>query len=160
VTQGAGASVERGKKRHAATAHALHQAWERLRAGAPTHPDQLGGDWRLSISAVCIEAGCSRNALYDGHPALLAEIRSAIAKHSPFPLQGQQNTRRSRLEADLAACRADRQRLISENAALLLRAVTVEEALARLTRQAPRPLKMTDDTPEGVLSGAGHRLHA
>ena len=148
MTLRAGASLERGKKRHATTEHALRQAWERLRAGAPTHPGLLGGDWRLSISAVCIEAGCSRNALYDGHPELLAEIRSAIAKQSPFPHEGQHNTRRSRLEADLAACRADRQRLISENAALLLRALTAEETLAQLRRHAPRPLKMTDDTPE------------
>ena len=87
-------------------------------------------------------------SLYDGHPELLAEIRSAIAKQNPFPHQGQQNTRRPRLENDLAACRADRQRLISENAALLLRALTAEEALSRLKRHAPRPLKMTNDTPE------------
>ena len=31
---------------------------------------------------------------------------------------------------------------------------------ARLKGLAPRPLKITDDTPRGVLSGAGHRLHA
>jgi hypothetical protein len=31
---------------------------------------------------------------------------------------------------------------------MLLRALTAEEALARLKRHAPRPLKMSDDTPE------------
>jgi len=67
--------VAAGVKRHAATEQALRQAWERLRAGAPTHPKLVDGDGQLSISAVCLEAGCSRNALYDGHPELLDEIR-------------------------------------------------------------------------------------
>jgi len=147
MTPRAGASAERGVKRHAATEQALRQAWERMRAGAPTHPDLVDGG-PLSIAAVCREAGCSRNALYDGHPELLAEIRSAIAGQRSLRPQADQGRTRSRLEDELAACRTDRRRLISENAALLLRALTAEEALARLKRHSPRPLKMTDDTPE------------
>src|SRR6266571_3323177 len=116
MTPRAGASAERGVKRHAATEQALRQAWERLRVGAPMHTDLVDGDWQLSISAVCLEARCSRNALYDGHPELLAEIRSAIARQTPRTHQGDQNTTRSRHEDELAACRADRRRLISENA--------------------------------------------
>jgi len=144
----AAGSAERGKKRHAATERALRQAWERLRIGAPTHPDLVGKRWQLSISALCLEAGRSRNALYDGHPELLAEIRSAIAKQQLATPQAENHAHRSRVEELLAACRADRQRLISQNAALLLRALTAEDVLAKLKRQAPRPLRMTDDTPE------------
>src|SRR5262249_49923928 len=124
------------------------QAWEHLRTGAPTHPKLLEGNCELSIAAVCLEAGCSRNALYDGHPELREEIRTAIDRARRTAAQGTRNQRRSRIETELAGCRGDRQRLISENAALLLRALTAEEALARLKRQAPRPFKMTDDTPE------------
>jgi hypothetical protein len=40
------------------------------------------------------------------------------------------------LAAQLAACRADRQRLISENAGLLVRAIQAEETLARLAARA------------------------
>jgi hypothetical protein len=148
MTTRAAALAERGVKRHAATEQALRQAWERLRAGAPTHPKLVDCDGQLSISAVCLEAGRSRNALYSGHPDLLDQIRAAIKRARRTEAQGKRNQQRSRMEADLAGCRADRQRLVSENAALLLRAVTAEEALARLKRQAPRPLKMTDDTPE------------
>ena len=142
------ALAQRGAKRHAATEQALRQAWERLRAGVPTHPDLVGGGWQLSVSVVCLEAGCSRNAVYARHIELLDEIRSYIGRARPTEVQAKGNRKRSRLEADLAACRADRQRLISENAALLLRALAAEDALARLKRHPVRPLKMTDDTPE------------
>jgi hypothetical protein len=111
-------------------------------------PKAVGGNGRLSIAAVCLEAGCSRNALYDGHPELLVEIRAAIERAKRTAVQKGHNQRRSQTEAELARCRDERQRLISENAGLLLRALTAEEALARLKRQAPRPLKMTDDTAE------------
>ena len=105
--------------------------------------DLVRDDWQLSIGAICLEAKCSRNALYDDHPELLAEIRSAIARQRPRMHKSDSNTARSRLEDHLAACRADRQRLISENAALLLGALTAEEALARLKRHAPHPRKVT-----------------
>ena len=105
-------------------------------------------DWRLSISTVCLGARCSRNALYEGHADLLRELKAAIAKQRPVSTQAVRDAKRYGVEADLAACRADRQCLISENAALLLRAVTAEEALAQMKRRAPIALKMTDDTPE------------
>ena len=148
MTNRVSASAERGAKRHAATEKALREAWQRLRAGAATHNDLVGGTWRLSVHAVCLEAGWSRNAIYNGHPELLAEIKADIAKHQRVPPPTRQKARRLRVETLLAACRDDRQRLISENAALLLRALTAEEALARIKRPAPRPLNMTDDTPQ------------
>ncbi len=148
MTTGGRALAQRGARRHAATEQALRQAWERLRAGMPTHPDLVGGDWQLSVSVVCLEAGRSRNALYAGHTELLNEIRSHVRRVRRTEAQTERNQKRSRLEADLAACRVNRQRLISENAALLLRALTAEDALARLKRHPVRPLKMTDDTPE------------
>ncbi len=148
MTARAGASVKRGQTRHAATEKALREAWERLRIGAPMHPDLVGADWQLSITTICLEAGCSRNALYDGHPDLLRELKTAIAKQRHVGSQTVRDAKRYGIEADLSACRTERQRLISENAALLLRAVTAEEALARIKRRAPIPLKMTDDTPE------------
>jgi hypothetical protein len=148
MTARSAASIERGQTRHAATEKALREAWERLQLGAPRHPDLAGADWQLSITTVCLEAGCSGNALYDGHPELLQEIKTAIARNRSAAAQSGRCTKRYGIEADLAACRADRQRLISENAALLLRAVTAEEALARMKRRAPIPLKMPDDTPE------------
>jgi hypothetical protein len=101
----------------------------------------VGHDWRLTISTICLEAGHSRDALYDGHAELLREIRTTIAKQRQIVARTARQTKRDRLQAEMAACRADRQRLISENAALLLRAVTAEEALARLRLRAPRPLK-------------------
>jgi hypothetical protein len=53
----------------------------RTSAGRRAHPDLVaGGNRRLSIRVVCLEAGCSRNALYDGHSELLAEIKSMIIK--------------------------------------------------------------------------------
>ena len=148
MTTGGRASARRGATRHAATEQALRQAWQRLRAGVPTHPDLVGGGWQLSVSVVCLEAGCSRNALYAGHTELLNEIQSHIRRARRTEAEMTRNQKRSRLEADLAACRAERQHLISENAALLLRAMTAEDTLARLKRQPVRPLKMTDDTPE------------
>jgi hypothetical protein len=148
VTTGDRALAQRGATRHAATEEALRQAWERLRVGVPTHPDLVAGDWQLSVSVVCLEAGCSRNALYAGHTELLDEIRSHIRRSRRTEAKTERNHKRSRLETDFAACRAERQRLISENAALLLRAMTAEDALARPKRPSVRPLKMTDDTPE------------
>ena len=66
-------------------------------------------------------------------------------------------TKRNSLEAVLATCRAERQRLISENATLLLRALTAEEAVARMQRRTPHALKMTDDRPEASNVCSGRR---
>ena len=66
-----------------------------------------------------------------------------------FPTPGTRgNAKRNSLEAVLATCRTERQRLISENATLLLRALTAEEAVARMQRHTPHALKMTNDRPE------------
>ena len=55
MTRRTGPSAERGQTRQAITAKALREAWERLRLGAPTHPDLAGADWQLSITTVCLE---------------------------------------------------------------------------------------------------------
>jgi hypothetical protein len=138
----------RGAQRRAATEQGFREAWQRLDAGTPTHPELRNHEWQLSVSAICIEAGHSRNALYDGHPDLLREMRTSIARKRQVDDQTRRTKQRNSLEAALAECRADRQRLISENAALLLRAVTAEEALARIKRGRPHAVKMTDDRPE------------
>ena len=141
-------SPARGKGRHEATERAFREAWQRLQAGTPTRPELSRRDWQLSISTICLEAGHSRNALYAGHPDLLREIRTAIARNNRVRDDARPATKRTNLETALAECRADRQRLISENAALLLRAIRAEEALARLKRSRPSLLKMTDDRAE------------
>ena len=76
------------------------------------------------------------------------KMRTAIASKRQVDDQTRRTKQRNSLEAALAECRADRQRLISENAALLLRAVTAEEALARIKWGRPHAVKMTDDRPE------------
>jgi hypothetical protein len=144
----ASTSARRGAQRHAATEEAFREAWRRLKAGTPTHPELMGRDWQVTISTICLEAGHTRNALYDGHPGLLQEIRDAISGQQHATVRTRTEAKRGKLQAELAACRADMQRLISENAALLLRAVTAEETLARLQLRTPRPFKMTHDTPE------------
>jgi hypothetical protein len=78
--------------------------------------------WQLSVSAVCVESKCRGNALYDGHPELLGQIRATIASQRAVAGQTRRAAKRASLEANLAACRADLQRLISENAVLLVRA--------------------------------------
>ena len=98
------------------------------------------GNSRLPGSAW--KANCSRNAPYDGHPEFLHEIQTAIAKQRQAAGQTRRAAKHYGTEADLDASREDRQRLISEHAELLLRAVTAEEALARMNRRAPVPLKM------------------
>ncbi len=110
-----------------------------------TSPVQTGNS-RLPGSAW--KANCSRNAPYDGHPEFLHEIQTAIAKQRQAAGQTRRAAKHYGTEANLDASREDRQRLISEHAELLLRAVTAEEALARMNRRAPVPLKMTDDTLE------------
>jgi hypothetical protein len=79
---------------------------------------------------------------------LLGEIRAAIAQKELVADQARPAMKRNNVETALAECRAERQRLISENAALLLRAVRAEEALARINRPVPVTLKMTDDRDE------------
>ena len=119
-----------------------------MEAATPTHPDLRDHEWQLSISSICMEARHSRNALYAGHPELLREIRAAIARKGQVAVLSRYATKRDCLEAALAACRRERQRLVSENACLLLRAVTAEEALVSMKRRTPHALNMTDDRPE------------
>ena len=137
-----------GARRQAATERAFLEEWQRLEAGTPTHPDLRDHEWKLSISVVCLEARRSRNALYQGHPELVHEIKAAIAKKGLLAAESRHVTKRNSLEAVLATCRTERQRLISENATLLLRALTAEEAVARMQRRTPHALKMTDDRPD------------
>jgi hypothetical protein len=143
-----GTIARHGARRQAAAERAFREAWQRLEAGTPTHPDLRDHGRQLSISVVCLEARHSRNALYRGHPELVHEIKAAIAKKGLVTAETRHVTKRNSLEAALAACRAERQRLISENATLLLRALTAEEAVARMQRRTPHALKMTDDRPE------------
>jgi hypothetical protein len=119
-----------------------------LEAGTPFHLDLRDHPWRLSISTICLEAGHSRNALYEGHPELLKEIKAAIRTNGQIGAQDRHARKPDTMETALATCRADRQRLISENTTLLLRAVTAEEALVSLRQRAPHALNRTDDSPE------------
>jgi hypothetical protein len=73
---------------------------------------------------------------------LLREIRAAIARKGQVAVLSRYATKRDSLDAALAACRRERQRLVSENAGLLLRAVTAEEALVSMKRRTPHALNM------------------
>jgi hypothetical protein len=66
----------RGAQRHATSELAFREAWQCLQARTPSNPVLVGRDWQLSIGTICLEAGHSRNALYDGRPELLQERRS------------------------------------------------------------------------------------
>jgi hypothetical protein len=68
---------------------------------------------------------------------LLQELRAAIATKGQVAVLTHNETKRNGLKAALAACRIERQRLASKSAALPLRAVTAEDALARNQGRTP-----------------------
>jgi hypothetical protein len=102
---------------------------------------------RISPATVCREAGHSRNALYENHKELLAEIRKA----RPVP-SAQPPSERDSLRDELEQLRAARQQLISENAALLYRVqiaekgrAKAEQRLAEMERLRPVPIRRPVD---------------
>ncbi|AQV93185.1 hypothetical protein BJN34_04645 [Cupriavidus necator] len=69
-----------------ATEQALLSALERLKSGAPTHPDLAKavemGKLRINVSAVAKEAGCSRTLIgYSG--CAYPEVRTAVLEAIP-----------------------------------------------------------------------------
>ncbi|MGK7660432.1 MULTISPECIES: hypothetical protein [unclassified Marinovum] len=82
----------------------------------------------LTAAALAREAGIGRNALYTGHADVLGELRALAAQRAASKV-----SRRDR-EADgedIRRLEKDKQKLATQNAGLLRRALDAEERLKR-----------------------------
>jgi len=107
------------QRRHARTKARLREALRKLSAD-PAQP--------LTAAALAREAGIGRNALYTGHADVLGELRALAAQRAASKV-----SRRDR-EADgedIRRLEKDKQKLATQNAGLLRRALDAEERLKR-----------------------------
>lgn len=108
------------QRRHARTKARLREALRKLSAD----PAQS-----LTAAALARDAGIGRNALYTGHADVLVELRALAAQRAA----ASKVSRRDR-EADGEGIRRlekDKQKLATQNAGLLRRALDAEERLKR-----------------------------
>lgn len=108
------------QRRHAQTKARLREALQKLSAD-PVQP--------LTAAALAREAGIGRNALYTGHADVLGELRTLAAQ-----LAAASKVSRRDREADgeeIRRLEKDKQKLATQNAGLLRRALDAEERLKR-----------------------------
>ena len=124
------ADVDQYKARWQATEKRLRESMECLVKGFPTHPDHQRRSYRLNVSVLAREAGVSRNAIYSNHREVLADLSAAEQRRNAAPKDP--GTADSKI-ADLRAMVDERdrriQQLVTNNASLLTRALTAEQAL-------------------------------
>ena len=123
-------ALEYNKKRHEHSATELRAALKRLKDGKPTHPE-LQNDATISILSVAKEAGLTPQAVHRRHKDIITEINLA-RKLQPRRKNtlGEERIRKVMLEDVML--RDALQKLTSENATLLHRAVEAERALIKL----------------------------
>lgn len=137
------ATDSRYEARRAETEDKLREALARLERRVPTHPELKGRAYRLNVSTLALEAGVSRNAIYDNHKWVLEDLRRAGERQEGMPERiVTANDKIAELKKHLRNRESEIRQLATQNASLLQRALDAEESLkvadARLYRlQSP-----------------------
>ena len=118
--------------RRGETLQALEAALARLVNG---NPNNVRPGYRISVNAVCREAGVSRQALYSRYRSFQDVIVAAAAKIGR-PTVSRSRRREMDVRTENDALKARITALLSENATLLHRAVTAEKMLQAVPGKA------------------------
>ena len=133
-------------KRRSATERKLREALERLIKGLPTHPDLKAGRYRVTVATLAKEARIARSAIYANHQSLLADIEAATTADTHIIASWPDKVSEQR--AVIARMKADARRLLTENAALLKRALDAEAEAQGLRRRNARLVADRDGGPQ------------
>ena len=119
------------ERRKAKTKRRLREAMERLQAGKPTSAAVRGRKWKLDVKSVAQEAGISRNAIYQNHPEIVEELRTARTQGARARAKSEHDERK-RLRQQLEDAEREQALLVTENAKLLARTLQAEKELKEL----------------------------
>ena len=129
------------ERRRQATERRLREALERLEAA--------GG--RLSVARLAREAKVARNALYTNHLGIIQALEEAKRRRSAR-VEPQKAGEQAQLRIEIDALRRERQQLVTENAALLKRALDAEAVAAQHARQNARLVQEWDQRHKPILT--------
>lgn len=139
------------EKRMHETDRKLRDALDRLIKGAPHDTSQQARRHQLNVASLAREAGVSRNAIYANHRAMIDALRHAAQQRVvPSKLESWED-KLAQQRAVIDVLKAEQRRLVTENAALLKRAVDAEAAAARHQRQNARLVKERDEAHRPVV---------
>ena len=119
------------ERRKAETRLRLREAIERLRAGRPLNLAVRARRWKLDVKTVAQEAAVSRNAIYQNHPEIVDELRTARSERAGAQTETV-NVETGRLKRKLREVQREHRLLLTENAELLARAQHAERELQAL----------------------------
>ncbi|CAN5783481.1 hypothetical protein BH11PSE8_BH11PSE8_16140 [soil metagenome] len=133
------------ERRRQETDRKLRDALDRMIKGTPRDASLLQRSYPLSVASLAREAGVARNAIYTNHRAMIDALRQAVQQRVvPSKLEGW-GDKLAEQRAVIEVLKTEQRRLVTENAALLKRAIDAETTTARHERQNVRLLKERDD---------------
>lgn len=127
------------ERRTYATRDRLHAALQRLIDKRPVHPSLQDRNYRLTVATLAREARVSRNAIYTNHRVIIEALRAEAPSRAARATQDELGQR-----AMIETLKAAERRLITENAALLKRALDAEAEADRHRRQNARLIAERD----------------
>ena len=143
--------LNRYEKRLQETDRKLRDALDRLVKGTPRDASLQERRYQLSVASLAREAGVARNAIYTNHRAMIDALRQAAQQRVvPSKLESWED-KLAQQRAVIDVLKTEQRRLVTENAALLKRAIDAEVAAARHQRQNARLLKERDDAHRPVV---------
>jgi hypothetical protein len=138
------------EKRLQETDRKLRDALDRLVKGTPRDASLQERRYALSVASLAREAGVARNAIYTNHRAMIDALRQAAQQRVvPSKLENWED-KLAQQRAVIDVLKTEQRRLVTENAALLKRAIDAEVAAARHQRQNARLLKERDEAHRPV----------
>ena len=142
--------LNRYEKRMQETDRKLRDALDRLVKGTPRDASLQERRYQLSVASLAREAGVARNAIYTNHRAMIDALRQVAQQRVvPNKLESWED-KLAQQRAVIDVLKTEQRRLVTENAALLKRAIDAEVAAARHQRQNARLLKERDDAHRPV----------
>jgi AcrR family transcriptional regulator len=118
------------------TQHSLEDALSRLKAG---NPNRVRPGYRISVNAVCEEAGISRQTFYKRYRFFEEKIK-AVAADIGRPKVSRSRRRELDVRAENEALKTRIVALLSQNATLLHRVEIAERRLEAMSSKKPTTL--------------------
>jgi len=147
MTSGAALDLTGPGRRRQRTAERLRDALARLVAAAGQGTGPSDRD-TLTVAALSRLSGVGRNAIYSNHRFALEELARARLAAAGETVARRDRLTELRVEVDSLKC--DKNRLVTENAGLLLRTLDAEAAVVGLKRQIEtlqQALRQSRDAP-------------
>jgi len=121
-------------RRRQGTERRLRAALERLASGSPNHSSLRGRPYRLTVVTLAREARVARNTIYTNHRSILGELNRGSHQGAP-PTRPGPEQRMAELGALIEQLQQQKRQIVTENAALLKRAIDAEKIVDRLKKQ-------------------------